>query len=764
MGRQSKEESITLYEKVDLDILSCLITAEELDKTIRAQLCKYRAKVNKKGRVAVKYNYSKSLSDKGRLYADKSLSLQNFKKEIRHCLAKNIYTDIDMVNAHPNIIYQYCKKNNINCTCLENYVNNREDVLLKIQKKHDIDRDAAKKLMLRLVYLGNYIIEKDGIECVPEVKLSLVNNFKDELVEIAKQVCVIEKETYALVKKDTSNKNKKSSVLSITAQVIENKCLMVLYNHLISIGIKVGVFCFDGLMIEPNEYIREQGKKRTTEQNLRKCEEVILNKTGYGIKLEIKPMNLELPFELPLISERVFSDLGAQEQLFRIEGPEKFKYCDKVLYIYDDRTGMYDTDISVLWYYFAKNRRYLEVVTYADSQGNERTSNYGENSVYMKRVLPYIEMAAKDDTWTSRTDSTSLGYLLFKDGIYNMKTGEFSEGFDPNIVFHVRVPWKFPKYNKKYVKHAMNVSFNRLFKNPKLMIAAVACAIAGDYNLKRFYFCPGLSNSGKSRFVNMLVNSFGSIVGIFNAEVIAVVSKGDGREESQKMRWAYLIRYCRILLSCEMKMDRSIDSNTFKKLSSGGDGLIGRIHGGNEIRFYPHFTPFCMLNDIPSIDPRDDAVDTRAKYIEFPYVFVKIEELGKCPYYKELDPDLDNIIKSKQFIKGFIHIILDGYKDYLENGFPEFDQELRDRWSVEDKKSTIVIDIIKENYEVTHNPNDKIDVKEIRKIKNSKKNEALHTISITRINEILVKELGLKKTHSNDVQYWVGLKEKVWGD
>ncbi len=75
MGRQSKEEQITLYEKVDVYTLSRLISAEELDERLRAQLSNYRARVNKKGKVGVKYNYSKSLSDKGRLYADKSLSL-----------------------------------------------------------------------------------------------------------------------------------------------------------------------------------------------------------------------------------------------------------------------------------------------------------------------------------------------------------------------------------------------------------------------------------------------------------------------------------------------------------------------------------------------------------------------------------------------------------------------------------------------------------------------------------------------------------------
>ena len=61
---------------------------------------------------------------------------------------------------------------------------------------------------------------------------------------------IIEKETYELVKKDDSKTNKKSATLSITAQVLEHKCLMAMYDYLIKQKYKVGVLCFDGLMIE----------------------------------------------------------------------------------------------------------------------------------------------------------------------------------------------------------------------------------------------------------------------------------------------------------------------------------------------------------------------------------------------------------------------------------------------------------------------------------------------------------------------------------
>jgi len=155
----------------------------------------------------------------------------------------------------------------------------------------------------------------------------------------------------------------------------------------------------------------------------------------------------------------------------------------------------------------SRNSKYFEIILSVNERtGEVKTDNYGESSTLMKKVVPFVNMAARDEEWLQRTDDSSLGYLLFKDGIYNMVTSEFKPGFDPNIVFHVNVPWKFPRYDKEKVKYAMDISFNRLFKDPKPMIAALARAIAGDITLKSFYFCPGDSNSGKSKPICKNVN------------------------------------------------------------------------------------------------------------------------------------------------------------------------------------------------------------------------------------------------------------------
>ena len=120
-----------------------------------------------------------------------------------------------------------------------------------------------------------------------------------------------------------------------------------------------------------------------------------------------------------------------------------------------------------------------------------------KSSQLQNRVYSFVKTASKDDEWLEKTENTSLGYLLFKNGIYNMKTSEFKKGFDPKIVFHTRVPWNFPKDDKKEIKEACKISFDKIFEEPKPMIAALARALAGDIKIKKLYFCPGRPNTGK---------------------------------------------------------------------------------------------------------------------------------------------------------------------------------------------------------------------------------------------------------------------------
>lgn len=70
----------------------------------------------------------------GRFYSNNSI--QNLPREIKNFLTEEIMTDIDIKNCQPSLLLNICKKYNIQCSNLEYYCNNRNEILdeTKLQK------------------------------------------------------------------------------------------------------------------------------------------------------------------------------------------------------------------------------------------------------------------------------------------------------------------------------------------------------------------------------------------------------------------------------------------------------------------------------------------------------------------------------------------------------------------------------------------------------------------------------------------------------
>lgn len=98
------------------------------------------------GTVVRQYHYSVTTPSElgGRLFCGSSI--QCCPKDIRGFLASGITTDVDMVNSAPCIVSYLCKKHNIHCVELNNYIKNREEILSQFE-----DRDTGKKLFLKSI-------------------------------------------------------------------------------------------------------------------------------------------------------------------------------------------------------------------------------------------------------------------------------------------------------------------------------------------------------------------------------------------------------------------------------------------------------------------------------------------------------------------------------------------------------------------------------------------------------------------------------------
>ena len=744
----------TYYERANKHIINRLLASEELDDSDIDALHSYRRRVSKRGYVKVDYNYSKGGIQDGRLFADGGISLQSFRKKIRHTLAKDIYFDIDMSNAGPTILSQYCERNNIQHNYLDSYVKNREGWLKNISRRHGIPRDESKKLIIRLLYLGSYSLE--GYDLDKDTKLNSVIALGKELRRIGKEVARKEHELYNKVCKIKSKNNKVATTLTYVVHIIENRCLQHMVKYFERKGYKVGSLCFDGLLVEK----KEDEDENIMREHLEKCMEYVSNKEGYRISLEIKEMDETL--DLPEFGNIVESDREVQEKLFVLENKDYFKTCNNELYVFDDRTGMYEKGkqgMDNLNYYILKHEKYFNIETSTNPK-TSKLKSYGKDKHLLSNVSVFVRTVSKDNKWLERAENSSRGYLLFSNGIYNMKTGEFREGFDHNIVFFGSIPHKFNERNEDDIEYAKNISFGLLLDDYQPLLVAFARALSGiNGKSKEFYFCPGKSNAGKSKLMQMFQTVFGQdYIRDFDASYLSVKSKNDSKDEAASMRWAYLARHARIIFSNEIRMNK-IDGNIIKKIASGGDNMVGREHGGNEQAFKPHFTAFCMLNDIPQIDPLDQAVYNRLRYCEFNKIFVANPQ---NPGELKADDDLDDKIQSDRFVNGFTHLVLDAYKYYLEHGQPEFDETAKERWTIDDMQKDNVEVFINNTYEITNNKDDIVPVASVNEFKKAHARE-IGKISPTRFREIL-ENMGavqeLTRIEGKKARVWRYLREK----
>lgn len=53
--------------------------------------------------------------------------------------------DIDMENTHPRLLAHYCKQNNTETPMLNDYIENREEMLKSLMETFQFTRDQAKK-------------------------------------------------------------------------------------------------------------------------------------------------------------------------------------------------------------------------------------------------------------------------------------------------------------------------------------------------------------------------------------------------------------------------------------------------------------------------------------------------------------------------------------------------------------------------------------------------------------------------------------------
>ncbi len=385
-------------------------------------------------------------------------------------------------------------------------------------------------------------------------------------------------------------------------------------------------------------------------------------------------------------------------------------YCsvEKLFYVFDETTGLWNNDEASLKRLINK---YKEQLNFGSK------CNYGGMYSKFKAMREYLTNHAQcHDGFIEQNIESSLRKILFKNGIYDMKTGVFKEGFDKNIVFVDRINRNYKKPNPQLVKEIEKIVFYDAFAeekevNAKFLKQAIAVGIAGEYVLKKGLWAVGGTNTAKGLITSVLISSFGSYIGSFNQN--SLLLNKNTADEAKKMSWIFELTNKRIVIGNEVKKDKyaRTDGNLVKSIISGGDNLQVRKNFKDETNKKNRAMFFLLMNDLVPFEPFDEAINDRILFTQFTRSFV--DE----PEDDEFEGKKDIHLKAKfncndDFKDAFVSIIFDAYQDYLKNGlvYPRVLKDLKKEWIQNESELQKAFD---EYYSLTGNDDDFITVKDM---------------------------------------------------
>jgi hypothetical protein len=762
----------------------------------------------------------------GRFYADKNRSLIPHPRSIKHTLfTYGDWVDLDMVKGHPSIAVEVFG-GILDLPHIKKVVNGFDDVVKKLSLFYEVEgtplsNDNIKWLFNMMIYGGTpdgwkKKLEKggDGYEGKKILNFTahdpFVLQFEKECQSISD---IVYKNNPAIVKKvkkeSDTLRDKKNSTISYFYQIIENHIVYSVYELLVGMRIITPKKCgleMDGLNIPPNGSIYDKDDTIKTINNF------VFNDTGLNIKFKFKSYGESVMQGLiderknMVVAEPVMNDVimavvedneNEEDIVGVMDGDDSsaskiilnayphWKCCNDILYVFDDETGMWSDKVEIHNRIISRFSQYLDILKINNDGEVKRTGrNYAKNNQKRKDIYPFIRENCVDNDWVRRTETSSLGKILFLNGHYDFKRGRFltgrpigatdketintvfENGFNPEIVFFYRVDHEHTDFTDDDMEYMDSIQ-ERLFTLPlgkdvgDYLTLNLARAFSGDITIKRILFGLGMSNSGKGILTKACQLSMGQYCGVFTGENLAFNNVNN--DEAQKMRWAMLLRNKRLIISNELSTTKMLDGNLIKKLASGGDTIQGRLHGQHETDFKPQYLSILLANDMPPIKPFDTAIQNRVRVYSYTKAFV---DEPRNEYELKKDPNLDNEMKSRLFQRCFIGLLIRKYSEFKDSGCVENEPNevvmARNDW-IGTTEENDIINKFQQFYEITNCESDYTPSKEIENCIRTMGDMSYKKFVMELKKNCILKSLKNvrndgKTVNKKSIQVWFGIK------
>lgn len=372
-----------------------------------------------------------------------------------------------------------------------------------------------------------------------------------------------------------------------------------------------------------------------------------------------------------IINEYVMYDGLSDNELETILRDESFKKPT----FYDGKTFLFDKFAE-----FLKNTYHIKLINdqlhmYKDgiyisnnAEIEKAMINYIPNLSKTKRneVLEYIKLIVEPVT------PSACDYITFKNGIYNLSTGELLE-FDPAIITQNKINYD---YNSNAYHELMDKTLDRLSCDDKDIRAIIEEMIGYCFfrrnELGVAFILIGDKKNGKSTLLGVLQKLIGEVN----------ISSLDLKELDQRFKTAELFGKL-ANIGDDIGDDFIPDTAIFKKLVTG-DRINVERKGQQPFEFNSYAKLLFSANKIPRMKDKTGAIKRRLVIIPFEATFDKS------------DPDFDPYIKSKlqhqTSIEYLIQLGIAGLKRVLKNNsFTKSDKVVKEIEKYDKENNPVMI-------------------------------------------------------------------------
>jgi P4 family phage/plasmid primase-like protien len=754
------------------------------------------------GHYSVYYKKGRNSNNVGRWFCTNQIGIQCLPRPIRHTICDGLYYDLDIVNAHPVLLYQLCLKNNIECKYLKKYVERRKEKLEKFSEVLDIPISHIKQDILHLINGSSRKFKKhcDKIGCWSAMM--------DEFKRINKQIAELPefKDIYDNVCKFT-NENIFAKTMNRVLCNIENNCLEAFITYLHqnhNIPIQDFVLIFDGCQI-PMKY-------EINDDIFRSAEQYIKDTIGFAVTFVIKPFDEKI--ELPSNYKNYISNYSASfpQICHRFDDilENKTDFIDKA--IISDGTH-YDVGnvISMLckdfiicddyskpisWFYCNENNVWVKdncclqmkkiLPKYGSQLFLERSRYYSNlamkekdeniSSSYQKKAQQAIAIAYKLKNVTYIKNiieacTTFLNSSKFYETKLDSKTHIFAfnnclfdfrfnkiRDIQPDDYVFTTTGYDYVQEINEEIQNDIWNFFKSVYPNEEMMyyiFDSIVLCMNPERPTQEFYTLTGNGSNGKSLLAAFIQYAFGDYAIMLNpATITRPPQRANETTELIHTKGKRFVYVNEAPSGTENKLQTSILKTMAGNVT---EKIKARDLYSSSIEFNIQFVTYLIYNDNPQLSSAEPAVARRLRIIDHQVKFVENAPEDNV-YIKPINTDLPTLFSQPEYYITFIQMLLKRWNDKVHS----YKSLVQPQDVIEKSKEYIdenneVLGWVFEDYEKTNSDKDFIKSSDLfSSFKTRTKSTMTASVFKNRMEEIGFKS---KRTNKGVIYQYIAVKD-----